>query len=979
MIRLVRQGQQIELEYTDAQLTRELMGAFTLRISDPNPMPSVNEIIKARFRNTDFSFIVTEVSEHEVVAEHVSIKLRSYVLVDKYLNIPATYDDRMEFASITLNDLLYALQGNYSDAGFTLVNQSTVTDARDISFAGDNLLSALYKIANVYNVNYFLTDTQIIFRNKVSLTAPVDITLTVGYNTKEIRVTHDTKNLVTRVYPVGSSENLPEGYYYDKLRPTTFNVETKTHSGTLYVQDQQAIEQWGLIEKIVEFPDIKVRSRSGTVQLTGTEYLDEYKRSFPFVQASSLQGINADKAKSCVLFISQGLKAAELQVVHVDPTSGKVYYSPYLKDGTQLTWSPQAGDYFILVGYVGQEEMNAARDMLLAAAYAYLQQYSRPKLKASVDTAYTGSDNIDIGMMIRVQDTSNMMRSFDVITLPCVALTYSFLSKAYQLELAEEHEGISYLWKETLALKNKVDSIRSQVRRVETTVFPNPQTPTPEQGGVEAPESPASLVLQAGVDNLGTYVIASWSVVEGAQHYVVRYSYDNLYFYYLEPVTTTSVQFYVIPGSTVYVQVAAVSAQGIFSSWVAGSIQVGGDLVLPPPSNVRATGIFNEVQVAWNFQHDKLSFVSGFEVQVSDSQDFANAKTAITQATIVNVDASDFLVGNETTVYARVRTISLTGTLSNWSNVVSTTIYKVKGQHIAEATIDSAHIKNAAIKSAHIANAQITNAHIASLDASKITSGYISADRIQAGSITADKLAATLYLMGKTIIAGSSERNFTINEYGIFRRITRGGRVFDREVCSLLQMDLIRIGPNGIATYTIPSPLEQSDVDIFLQPLTIPVSRSGLSTEYTWSYRVGYRWKDIRTIEIMSYISQDTQQTLFFQCIVPTGTYYRKQTPALTERVTLYFYERYWFGEKRVVMNHTYSSAGSYSVGVMWTGVLAGAYLVVDWGDGLVEQKQLGSFMTFEIACDAYAVHYSSNPQRYYVGGDVFVLIFDKR
>jgi|GEM_PF-4700890 len=977
MIYLIREQQQIQLSFTDAQLTRELMGAFTLRISNPDPMPTPNEIVKTQFCNTNLTFVITEVSEHEVVAEHTSIRLRNYVLQDKYLNIPPTYDDRIEFASITLSDLLYALQQNYLEAGFTFVNQTTVTDVRDISFSADNLLSALYKIANAYNINYLLTDTQIIWKNKVSLSAPADITLQLGYDVKNVNVTQDMKNLVTRVYPVGSSENLPNGYYYDKLRPTTFNVESKTHSGALYVEDQTAIERYGLIEKIIEFTDIKVRSKSGTVESTGSDYLSDYNRSYPYIQSVLLEGINVDKAKGCILFITHGLNAAELQIVHADSTEGKLYYSPYLKDGSQLSWSPTSGDYFTIVGYIGQEEMNAARDALIATANAYLQQYSTPKLKASVDSAYTGSDNIDIGMMIRIQDTVNMMKSFDEIKLPCVALTYSYLSKAYQLELAEEHEGISFLWKETLALKNKMNSIRSQVRNVETTVFPS-QITYPQQT-LQAPEIPTDLTLSAGVDNLGSYVVASWNKVENAQHYVVRYSYDNLYFYYLEPVSTTSVQFYVIPGSTVYVNVTAVSAQGIYSGAAIGSIQVGGELILPAPTNVRAQGIFNEVQIAWDFPYDKFSFVSGFEVQVSNMQDFSTAKTVIAQATVVNVDASEYLLGDESTIYVHVRTISLTGTASNWSSTIATIISKVKGQHIAEATIDSVHIHTGAITSAHIKEAQITNAHIANLDASKITSGYISADRLKAGSISVDKLEAELYLYGRSIIAGSQERNFTLNQNGIFRKITRGSSAFEKEISTLLQIDIVHIDTTGIATYTLPQPLEQSDVDVLLQPLSIPVARTGLTTEYTWVYKVGYRWRDVRTLEIRSFISQESQRSALSKFLVPTGSSQYQQTPALTERIVLEFVENYIFGQARMTMQHTYASTKSYKLGVSWTGVMAGAYIVVDWGDGTVEYKQLGSLLTLGIYCSGYAYHYSTNPATYNIQSDVLILIFDKR
>ena len=60
-----------------------------------------------------------------------------------------------------------------------------------------------------------------------------DITINAGIESKNIVKMIDTSNIVTRIYPLGSSQNLPDNYYYKNLRISQFNMGTGEHSGNL--------------------------------------------------------------------------------------------------------------------------------------------------------------------------------------------------------------------------------------------------------------------------------------------------------------------------------------------------------------------------------------------------------------------------------------------------------------------------------------------------------------------------------------------------------------------------------------------------------------------------------------------------------------------------------------------------------------------------------------------------------------------------
>ena len=69
-----------------------------------------------------------------------------------------------------------------TDAGFTLYNNSSSTSKMDIDFSGDNLLSAIQKICDVFDVEFIVKGMAIYIQDQVGIEK--DITLHGGINTQ---------------------------------------------------------------------------------------------------------------------------------------------------------------------------------------------------------------------------------------------------------------------------------------------------------------------------------------------------------------------------------------------------------------------------------------------------------------------------------------------------------------------------------------------------------------------------------------------------------------------------------------------------------------------------------------------------------------------------------------------------------------------------------------------------------------------------
>lgn len=971
IVKIIKKDNSTSLKLAKVRLERRIMGVYRIIAEFPSTDDlEIGDCIEVSYKGRVERFQIVRIQDRQVEADHITFKLANILCLDKYLNEPPTYSDNISFANISLDSIVAFLAPQCADHQIVLQSQATASELLDIQFTSVSLLRAIQLVADTWGVEFDISGDTITFKDRI--VNETEYRAVPGLSVEAIQKEVDTSNLATRVYPLGSSENLPSNYFYDRLRPTTFNIETGVHIGPLYVEDSDAIAKWGLIEKVVDF-DVKVQSFSGTIDSTGSEEYGNYG-VVPFIVDSEIEDLDENRVLASSLYITSGLKSAVLPIL--GKSGSKIYYSPRLEDGSTLSWSPSAGDKYILVGYISSDEINSASQRLRDAALIFLEQHKEPLITYRLVNFL---EPVQIGDLVKIGNESRRVIGF----------TYDFdRNICPTVELSDRAERI-----DSAFLREQI-RINMAVRKLlrEDTIKPiqRPQTyPEPEQE-VELPgdlidlPAPTSLNLSYAIDEIGVYIIAEWSPVEGAAGYRIRYSYDDLTYTELTTVTATRVEFYVMPASVVYVEVCAVSQYGTTSAWIRGSIQVGGEYTPPAPTLKGATGIFTSVQLEIDFPRNLLHLVNCFEVQVDVYDSFPNPISMNVQGLYPSVDVPQLLTTNERTVYVRVRSISYTGTPSAWSNIVQTQIFKIKGEYIAEATIDSAHIKNAAITTAHIKDASITSAKIAELDASKITTGYLDGQRIKAGSITADKLVSNI-LQGLTLVAGDpSTSHWRIDGAGIYRVIKSANYTWEKEIGSILYITTVRVPPTGQLDYTLPTPLSQDTVSIALIPASYPVSRAGVDMSSTsYSFKLFYEWINPNKSRIYARLVRETEPYVFIpiDTTVPVGSwlyFWTAPQGQYTESVWIKFMESTFPGFFTQTLFHAYTTPGRYQVGI--TRTTWPFQVRVAWGDGTQTWINMGLPHTLWIKVSAdYAYNYSTSPVIYPVPADVTIIVFDRR
>ncbi len=280
MIEIWRDGELLKkAEVKTLVLKRSFLGVFILE-GETLERLQPQDILVAKKGTTTMTFEVTGQEENKFSAQHISYRFNRFAVIDKYFQTPPTYDDTFDFFDVDVSTLLSGfITPLVTQAGFTLTDNTTIADTKDISFSGDNLLSAFQKICDTFGVEFTVNDTVVTFADQIG--SVKNITITAGVQTKAINVSKGFENLCTRLFPIGSSDNLPENYFYTALRPTTFDMATGEHTGNVYLE--YGIATFGEIEKILAFSEVKVKSLRGlvenffvdSVRVAGAWYKDE--------------------------------------------------------------------------------------------------------------------------------------------------------------------------------------------------------------------------------------------------------------------------------------------------------------------------------------------------------------------------------------------------------------------------------------------------------------------------------------------------------------------------------------------------------------------------------------------------------------------------------------------------------------------------------------------------------------------------------
>ncbi|MHA1288693.1 MAG: phage tail spike protein [Candidatus Thorarchaeota archaeon] len=345
-----------------------------------------------------------------VVAEH-----RGYRLINQFFREDATGEEIVEYESIDLSTLLsYLFAGTDFTYDTANLNATTLSSQKNISFNRVTKLQALQQICEKWEIEYkFSADGSTVYLGeKNSLGNITSAIIEYSKNLSGISKKIDSRTLITRLYPIGGSQNLPDEYVYQNLRITVFDRTADPRhsirtgaSGLLYIEKNTDI--YGVIEGIKEFPDIYPRAKHGTVEVAGTETYGDFGLC-GYIQDSS-RTETSDEISGGTIYVRDGAKTGEARIYACDAVSKKVYFN-----SGQLGFTPSVGaTYKILNVELTDAEINAASQELLDKALSYLDTVCDPKVSYQIDFAQLwerdkisyNSDYFEAGDFITIRDT----------------------------------------------------------------------------------------------------------------------------------------------------------------------------------------------------------------------------------------------------------------------------------------------------------------------------------------------------------------------------------------------------------------------------------------------------------------------------------------------------------------------------------------------------------------------------------------------
>lgn len=312
------------------------------------------------------------------------------------------------------------------------------TDAKNLTFSGSSCLDALTKIAGEFDTEYWIGADKTINVGKRGDILPILFEYGKGKGLYSIdRNNVSSKDIVTRLYAFGSSQNLPKGYRNNakRLQLSASCVESN-------------VSNYGLIESSETFEDIKPE-RTGTISAVGD--------IFNFVDLSMDFDLNEKDQNGQTLYLIAGTKAKihfqtgalagyEFEVsnyVHATKTFTLIKFTNEVAyDLPNPTLKPAVGDTYILLDiYMPQNYVDAAEARLLVKATESINQSSVPNVSysAKVDPLFIANIGITLvaGDYVAIKDADlGIDRNIRLVS----TVRNVFDPNKYDIELADTVE-----------------------------------------------------------------------------------------------------------------------------------------------------------------------------------------------------------------------------------------------------------------------------------------------------------------------------------------------------------------------------------------------------------------------------------------------------------------------------------------------------------------------------------------------------------
>lgn len=423
------------------------------------------------------------------------------------------------------------------------------TEAKDFDFTGDNCATALAKLANAFNIEFWIENKKI-FLTKKGADSGLSFRRGKGKGLlKLIRKVQDIK-LVTKLHVYGSKQNLSAEY-------PGLSKRLRMPNGQKFIQDQAKVNKYGLIEDTILLDEIfpkrvgKITAVAGA--LTFTDSAIDFDLNTHLV----------DKVAAKVKFTTGRLAGYQFEIKEKGYNhSTKTITILVNKDETAMEvpsaasgMVPAVGDQYIFIDVImPQIDITKAEIELKAKATERYNESSDPRViyDAPTDRRFLRDFNIfvklgdfvtiqapeaNVDQRIRViSKTTNLQDKYDVTlelseTVSVASIVKQLIAES-NIQKAVKNAKITdiarqrLMWRTTTELTTMLDTLRAEMLLImqeggayvtdvilETSVDQNPNKFRTDAGTVEHQEY---------IENGGTWNVLSFTgtVPTSAAYYI---------------------------------------------------------------------------------------------------------------------------------------------------------------------------------------------------------------------------------------------------------------------------------------------------------------------------------------------------------------------------------------------------------------------------------------------------------------------------
>jgi len=328
---------------------------------------------------------------HNTFAYNLQFKSDMYILK----NVQVMLDDESEFYlfgdPIDAVSLIISNLNRVYGEGVYFADYVEPLEGKNLNFTNENCLAALQKLAAEFECEFQVKGKQITFRKKIGSETNLKFEYKKGLRDIE-RLTLQNAELVTVLYPTGSTRNITNEYGSKRLKIPKL---------------QNNVDVFGTIERSVTFEDVYPRL-NGVVSSSSsiTKFRDT---AIDFNINEQLIG----GAKAKVVFNTGDLAGREFEIASYNSTNKEIELIPYTDEtdytSPNETFKPRVGDKYVLVNIkMPQAYIDNAEEELLERATEYLEKYSQPNVIYKVSPHYPylrrNQTELNIGDIITLTD-----------------------------------------------------------------------------------------------------------------------------------------------------------------------------------------------------------------------------------------------------------------------------------------------------------------------------------------------------------------------------------------------------------------------------------------------------------------------------------------------------------------------------------------------------------------------------------------------